>query len=336
MRMMPRERRGSPRVPFDEDVIVYAGGRRMACRGLDLSTSGIGLLPEESARLGLHVIVDMGLGGSESIAVEGYVVRQERLAERYAWGVQFHSLSPRVERKLDAHIAEVAREGAHHHHLRGRPLTPHTAQRGHQNLQPALHQVKRRRPELPDLPERRPTPSSVVLPAMPTRRPPTPILDPVRPPTPAPAPAFEIPAGLVNASERPKGPRAEPSPAFAFAPAPAPALPRHPRQLGEQPKAARSLPALEPPSPTPSPKRPSANSVGAPNLGAQTEPKPRQACPSPAPGGAAMSQRDELQLDVHQRETAYDLRDSKRVASVDDSELSDEALEDFVNEFIKD
>jgi hypothetical protein len=342
VKMMSRERRSSPRVPFDEDVIVYAAGRRMACRGLDLSTGGIGLLPSEEARPGLHVIVDMGLEGNESIAVEGYVVRQQQMNQNYAWGVQFHGLSPRVQHKLDAHVAHVARR-----------CVPH-------NTQPALGQIKRRRPELPELPERVPTPSAVALPSAPPRRTPTsteqrrivgPTLEPT--PTPSPAPAFEVPSAQPMVMAEPvaanqqRGPvdprtRAAPSPAFFFAPPPVAALPRPPQpvthDLPPRPRPS-SIPSREPDTPAPEP-RISVNEASPVTLEAELPPPPplqpqqgrRRRRQSPARGGAAvlMTPRE---LGVHERETAcYPRHDEPNAGH----EVSDDDLAAFVQSFLDD
>lgn len=201
------ERRDSPRIPFEQDVIVYARGRALPCRAADLSAGGIGLWATERVQLGEHVIVDMGLDSGTPLAVEGFIVREAhdlRAEQRYNWGVRFHGLAPRVQRLLASHVAD---------------------QRHPTHRQRAMPTLRDRRPQ------RRPPPVATpsVSPGCGASARPAPLDHRARStqntPTPAPAPAFEQSAEFLSLGEL--ATRAEPSPTFPVAPEPVPALPRN-------------------------------------------------------------------------------------------------------------
>lgn len=107
---MTGEKRSSDRIPFIQEVVVYAQGRRLSCWSTDLGVGGICLIPPAKAKPGLHIIVDMGLEGGQSVAIEGFVVREGETSSRYAWGVRFQNVPPRVQRMLAAYVARERAE----------------------------------------------------------------------------------------------------------------------------------------------------------------------------------------------------------------------------------
>lgn len=98
------DRRDSLRVDLNQDVVVYAQGRALTCRLANLSENGLCLEPPASARAGLHLIVDMDLDRGQTVAIEGYVVREDAQGQSYRWGVRFHQVPPRIRQMLIDYI----------------------------------------------------------------------------------------------------------------------------------------------------------------------------------------------------------------------------------------
>lgn len=220
------ERRDSPRIPFEQDVIVYARGRALPCRAADLSAGGIGLWANERVQLGEHVIVDMGLGGGKPLAVEGFIVREARDAraeQRYCWGVRFHGLAPRVQRLLASHVAE-------------QPLPSHR----HRAVATLRQQEHKRRPP----PVAAPVSPGCGASARSARLLHHRALETQNTPTPAPAPAFEQPNDRPTQGDL--ATRAEPSPTFPVAPQPEPALPRQARLPQQAPRTGPRPSPIDP------------------------------------------------------------------------------------------
>ncbi|PIE17791.1 MAG: hypothetical protein CSA65_07780 [Proteobacteria bacterium] len=144
------ERRRGERIRFSDDVVVFAKGRRITCRGTDLSEGGIGLEPPAKARPGLHLIVDVDLDGGQAVAIEGYIVHEEE-GERYRWGVRFHDVSPRVQRLLAAFVERERQQHGVERRQRQGPL-PRVMGPGRDLPSRPPQAAVRRRPTPPQVP----------------------------------------------------------------------------------------------------------------------------------------------------------------------------------------
>ena len=104
------ERRSCPRVEFEKRVLVYANARTLACQTNDLSMSGMLVFPPTRARPGLALQVRIDLPGlTESLDVEGVLVREAVVGRRYAWGLKFTRLQRRASTLLNMFVKHKLR-----------------------------------------------------------------------------------------------------------------------------------------------------------------------------------------------------------------------------------
>jgi hypothetical protein len=105
MHLTHGERRAAPRVPFFGQGVVRAAGRHVPCTTVDLSATGMLLLPAASARpgLGMRVAfkVDQYLGPVELQAI---LTREADYRGTYGWGIRFLNVPQRIRELLQLYV----------------------------------------------------------------------------------------------------------------------------------------------------------------------------------------------------------------------------------------
>lgn len=101
------ERRSSPRVPFFGQAVIRAAGRHVPCTTVNLSATGMLLLPAASARAGLTLRVlfqvEHFLGQVELAAV---LAREGDYQGTYGWGIRFLNVPARVGSLLQLFVQQ--------------------------------------------------------------------------------------------------------------------------------------------------------------------------------------------------------------------------------------
>lgn len=100
-----KERRSGVRVPFYGAAIINAAGRRIACKAIDLSISGMLLLPPAKAKAGLDMQVSFAFPGLDQwISVHAVLVRETTKDNNYAWGIRFRDVPPFVTTYIQNYV----------------------------------------------------------------------------------------------------------------------------------------------------------------------------------------------------------------------------------------
>lgn len=106
--MLPNhDRRAAPRVPFQAKVFLDAMGRRIDCRGSNLSATGMLLFPPARAGVGLAVRVHFVLPGTPQVnTVGGTLVRNGEVDGTYCLGVCFTDVSADIDQRIREFVAQ--------------------------------------------------------------------------------------------------------------------------------------------------------------------------------------------------------------------------------------
>lgn len=103
---MPKERRRSPRIPVEGNVVVYSGNQRLTCRLLNVSESGMALAVDSEQRPGTFLRLRFTLPGDRRpTGVDAVVVRHRGSGSQVEWGIQLVDPPPALSarlRKLEA------------------------------------------------------------------------------------------------------------------------------------------------------------------------------------------------------------------------------------------
>jgi hypothetical protein len=102
-----RDRRVSPRARFSGITLVSVGDEQLHCVAGNLSQSGILIFPQEYFRIlsGRSLKLTFTLPGiMKWIVLQGMLVRQARLRERIAWGVEFDFVPGEINDLLNEFI----------------------------------------------------------------------------------------------------------------------------------------------------------------------------------------------------------------------------------------
>lgn len=106
------ERRSGSRVPFSGKAIVYVADRQVPCEAVNLSASGMLLLPPARAGAGLQMRLSFIFEGMKDwITVGATIVREGDYEGRYAWGVRFDQIAPYVSTMLRSYVRQQERGG---------------------------------------------------------------------------------------------------------------------------------------------------------------------------------------------------------------------------------
>jgi hypothetical protein len=100
---------------LERELVVYAAGQRLSCRALDISAGGVCLLPPVQGDPGLLLRLNISFSSGHTVAVDGVVVREGKVGSRYAWGVRFHRVAPRIQKQLSEQVGTEERRAAGDH-----------------------------------------------------------------------------------------------------------------------------------------------------------------------------------------------------------------------------
>lgn len=136
------DRRRAGRAAYSITAVVYLRDERFTARVLNLSASGLLIIPPVDAAPGTLVRLNLTLPGLDQIIdVQGVVAREELVEGYRAWGVEFHGtaretaglLETYVEWARERQLAEEARAEV----ARGMALVPTLTGPGHELRLPA-------------------------------------------------------------------------------------------------------------------------------------------------------------------------------------------------------
>jgi hypothetical protein len=106
-RSLKTERRRDPRIAFAATIICMIADQKLLCRAVDLSASGILLLPPARAAVGQLVTLMFTVPAvSAGLTVHGILVRETRADGSYAWGIQLVDVPRRAAQELRRHVHE--------------------------------------------------------------------------------------------------------------------------------------------------------------------------------------------------------------------------------------
>lgn len=99
------ERRTAPRVSFVGQAVVRASGRHVPCTTVNLSSTGMLLLPAASARVGLSMRVMFEVKDFLGpLDLDAVLAREADYRGHYGWGIQFSELQHRVDTLLQLYV----------------------------------------------------------------------------------------------------------------------------------------------------------------------------------------------------------------------------------------
>ena len=96
----PENRRRSQRVTVNEHVSVHTAGRRLRCLAINVSATGILIVPPKGAVYGRVLVVRLALNKSGILAINGTLARQTRIGDTLGWGIQFVKPPANLKRLL--------------------------------------------------------------------------------------------------------------------------------------------------------------------------------------------------------------------------------------------
>lgn len=100
----------APRVAFAHEVQVRAMDRVYPCRSINLSGTGILVIPPVRGQIGLAVHVDLPIvGHARPLELSGRIARECSYSGHYAWGIDFDILPTDVFVELMNLLARIAR-----------------------------------------------------------------------------------------------------------------------------------------------------------------------------------------------------------------------------------
>ncbi|MBW2735583.1 MAG: PilZ domain-containing protein [Deltaproteobacteria bacterium] len=100
-----QDRRVAPRCAYSATAVVYVANEQLVCRAIDISTSGMLIIPPTRRERGSFLRVNLSLPSfDEVLDVDAIVVREAEVNGRYAWGVAFHDPDERVVQLLGAFV----------------------------------------------------------------------------------------------------------------------------------------------------------------------------------------------------------------------------------------
>ena len=152
----------APRVPYLETATLTVEGRAVACRTVNVSTSGMLILPRSPRRApGTPVEIAIQLSeAGERLALRGTIVREDSYCGEYAVGVRFDGLGVAAARRLEQLVEQRlgrlrgARPGAGRSHAVARSPRPRPASPGRDRITGPMPPARRSREpdELPATP----------------------------------------------------------------------------------------------------------------------------------------------------------------------------------------
>ena len=107
---MTNERRSAARISHHGEAIVYVRDRKLDCKIMDLSSTGMLIVPPVSARPGLPMRIDFLIpGAKEWVSATAALVREGRAEGHYAWGVRFDRVAPYHATMLRSFVRQMLR-----------------------------------------------------------------------------------------------------------------------------------------------------------------------------------------------------------------------------------
>jgi hypothetical protein len=105
-----RDRRRAPRAEYSVTTVVYLAQARFTARVLNLSATGLLLIPPVDAEVGAPVHLNLTLPGlDEIIAVDGTLAREEDVEGYRAWGIELRGASDETQALIEAYVGWVRR-----------------------------------------------------------------------------------------------------------------------------------------------------------------------------------------------------------------------------------
>jgi hypothetical protein len=98
------ERRSASRAPFIVKAVVQVEGERQLCHTLDLSASGMLLVPRTLGAVGARVRVDFPFPILRALRLGGVLARESVSYDHYAWGIQFRTVSKHLRQVLNQFV----------------------------------------------------------------------------------------------------------------------------------------------------------------------------------------------------------------------------------------
>lgn len=96
-----------PRIIFLEQATIWAAKQSMICQTVNLSETGLLLIPPFSSEPGLNLRVDIPLPGLQRpLAIPGVLVREGEHNGDYVWGVRFELISADAQKFLRQFLEE--------------------------------------------------------------------------------------------------------------------------------------------------------------------------------------------------------------------------------------
>lgn len=105
---MSEERRGFERAPVEVGAAIFVGSKRIRCRLLNVSASGLGLLTSSQEVPRAAIRVDFLLPEDSSpISTDAILVHHRQQGAEVQWGVMLLSPAPEVTARLGDFVGKV-------------------------------------------------------------------------------------------------------------------------------------------------------------------------------------------------------------------------------------
>lgn len=106
---LPHERRAAPRISYPGFVVVVAGGHRLCCQAVDLSATGMSVVPPAQAPAGTVVAVAFEFEQpGHWTHLQGTIVREAQIRQDYVWGIRFSEVPDAVAWQLQQYVHNCA------------------------------------------------------------------------------------------------------------------------------------------------------------------------------------------------------------------------------------
>lgn len=104
------ERRAAPRAPWYGQALLHIQQRRLGCTVVDISTSGLLVVPPARAPKGAALLIELTLPPQAApVQLAAVVAREGDVHGHYAWGLRFLDPSPDVQQAIGAFVSSTRR-----------------------------------------------------------------------------------------------------------------------------------------------------------------------------------------------------------------------------------